>query len=247
MFTHVRFGMPHRVQSEDPMPAEAERPRMGAQDRHLQAMYPRAAAHPFPVRVPAFPDDDRDQTLYQIPGFQYPHTLSFLNNFGPNAEEKMIAKFEAVHGKVEAPVPISPVATCEEQDPKETNKNANCKGWGFHIKALTIMGLVWALQKIKELSEREVFITESPKQVPKQVMKRKDRVWCVRNGGGPKSFLPSHIYDNSSDTEEEDDEEFTARYFGKKENTRRPAETVFGENVAVTRSMGGRLHAYVAN
>ena len=74
---------------------------------------------------------------------------------------------------------------------------------------------------------------------------KKDRAWCVRNGGGPKSFLPSKIYDNASDTEEEDDDEFTARYLGREEGIQRPQITVFGQGAVVTRTFGGGLRAFI--
>lgn len=70
----------------------------------------------------------------------------------------------------------------------------------------------------------------------------------MRNGGGPRSFLPSGIYDNTSDTEPDTEDEDLTKPFTSNEKMvedDRPVETVFGHGVVVTRSFGGRLHAKV--
>lgn len=104
------------------------------------------------------------------------------------------------------------------------------------------MGFEWINQKIDMLGKNDVEAVEPP---VRNILMLKDRVCCVRNGGGPKSFLPSNIYDNTSDTEEEDDDEFTARYLGKEEEIERPPITVFGQDAVVTRTFGGGLRAQV--
>lgn len=70
----------------------------------------------------------------------------------------------------------------------------------------------------------------------------KDRRECIRNGGGPTDFLPVDIYDTTSDTEvDDDDEELIAKYLNRPPSPKRPVMAVFGPGVIITRSIGGTL------
>ncbi|KAF2466116.1 uncharacterized protein BDR25DRAFT_395922 [Lindgomyces ingoldianus] len=68
---------------------------MGAQRKDLIKFYPNPTEHPFPARIPAHPEDDsRGKSMYRIPGYRYPHTLSFMGEFIPEAEAQIISAFE---------------------------------------------------------------------------------------------------------------------------------------------------------
>ncbi|ORY19621.1 hypothetical protein BCR34DRAFT_595553 [Clohesyomyces aquaticus] len=68
---------------------------MDEQQQELVRRYPRPSQEPFPVRLPAHPENpELDQALYQMPGYRYPHTLSFMGEFTPEDEAYIIEEFE---------------------------------------------------------------------------------------------------------------------------------------------------------
>ena len=73
--------------------AVAEYRQPGQQARHVDRNNPRPQTNLVQSRASVSQEeDDRDQTLYHIPGYRYPHTLTFLNNVTPEAELETMAR-----------------------------------------------------------------------------------------------------------------------------------------------------------
>jgi len=72
---------------------------------------------------------------------------------------------------------------------------------------------------------------------------RKDFSRSVSNCGADDDFLPQDVFDHTSDTESEsEDEERMQRYLNQMQEDDRPIETVYGPGVIVYDSFGGTRH-----
>lgn len=65
--------------------------------------------------------------LYKVPQYRYPHTLTFLNNFTPEAEAQMIRAFE-----LDKEVPHSVTFRTSMVEPEGEDMEAG--GWGVYVK-----------------------------------------------------------------------------------------------------------------
>ncbi|KAF2658854.1 hypothetical protein K491DRAFT_676013 [Lophiostoma macrostomum CBS 122681] len=218
------------------------------QNRELEEMYPDPDEHPFPVRVPVHPEDScRDQDLQQIGDYRYPHTATFMDVFPPSAEKKMIEAFEALRGrKVEpAKLIIPPAATfVVSKTGPEAERLAG--GWGQYVKDLFAMGYDWAALNLG-------LRPPTPPPTPPRPKRKRNHYQCVRNGGGPTSFLSSTAFPNSdeegSETEEEPEWFLYGPDFDMEVVTHPtsapllpqngPVETVFGKEFVVKWSRRG--------
>ncbi|KAF2111475.1 hypothetical protein BDV96DRAFT_650033 [Lophiotrema nucula] len=272
---------------------------MDEQQKDLIREYPNPEQQPFRVRLPAHPEaPERDQVLYKVPRYQHPHTLSFMNKYGPEAEEQMIWEFKRARGEA-----IPPAATFNKMfhnsiAPEPAGKHA---GWGAYIVDLATMGFGWVVQQlglptpdlksipvihqaagtkrkrdddvnriaekpdrlrnlqldsqprhnyrpaIESDSDNDSSSTDPATPPPTKLRRTRARPHCVRNGGGPTSYLPIDAFDDAgSDTEEDTDVEadkvLLAKYANKEpQDNNRPIETVFGAGIVVHRSLNGTL------
>jgi hypothetical protein len=102
-------------------------------------MYPNPSDHPFHLRLPASPNDwYREQGLHHIPGYKYPHTLSFIDAFNPAKENEIIEAFTAIRGRDPEPprrIVIPPVASFSSSPGASMTKEMDepAGGWGQYV------------------------------------------------------------------------------------------------------------------
>ncbi|KAF2736573.1 hypothetical protein EJ04DRAFT_575347 [Polyplosphaeria fusca] len=260
------------------------------QRQELNRRHPNSANQPQSYDQPqAHPElSGQDQTLYKLPTYRYPHTLSFINDFTPEAEGKMVWDFKHVPINQtscrDGEIPLAKTFKASFDDEASSGEKDQ-GGWGAYVLDLATMGFGWAakklgfgtpnLDKVPVHQSHAIKRRRSGKPVannaqvtllhslgqrnaddssddgtpckgrPSKHRKiAKDFSKCIRNGGGSSDFLPPEIFDHTSDTEpESEDEEKMQRYLRKPKENPRPIETVFGPGVIVFRSFGGTLHA----
>lgn len=106
---------------------------MTEQQKQLVQAYPNPQEHAFRVRLPAHPEDhEQDQALYHIPGYMYPHTLTFVTDFSPEAERRMIQEFDRLrHDFVKNTKQIPPAQSFRGNVGMQDQHQDQGHGWGW--------------------------------------------------------------------------------------------------------------------
>lgn len=79
--------------------------------------------NPFPYR------EEDEGYLYNLPLYRFPHTLTFLDNFSPEDEARMIAEFRKAEGNI-GRVPLPLATSFQSSFRAEDEKINETGGWG---------------------------------------------------------------------------------------------------------------------
>lgn len=127
-------GMSRRVRFDERSINQAESFGRGEQSRNPQKKHVRQLKISEQNGIPD--EEDQDQTLYHIPGYRYPHTLTFLNTVTPEAELETMARMKISKAPVNVHVPTNQhdAAVSFGPYPESGPQNPGDQSWGVFIK-----------------------------------------------------------------------------------------------------------------